>query len=30
MKAFVEYGLRDPKLGNNFMKEVTSLLEEYK
>jgi UTP--glucose-1-phosphate uridylyltransferase len=30
MKAFVEYGLRDPKLGNNFMKEVSSLLEDYK
>jgi UTP--glucose-1-phosphate uridylyltransferase len=29
MKAFVEYGLRDPKLGGNFKKELVSLLDEY-
>jgi UTP--glucose-1-phosphate uridylyltransferase len=30
MKAFVEYGLRDPKLGSNFKKELAGLLEEYR
>jgi UTP--glucose-1-phosphate uridylyltransferase len=30
MKAFVEYGLRDPKLGSDFKKNLTELLEEYK
>jgi UTP--glucose-1-phosphate uridylyltransferase len=30
MKAFVEYGLRDPKLGGNFKKELAGLLEEYR
>jgi UTP--glucose-1-phosphate uridylyltransferase len=30
MKAFVEYGLRDPKLGGNFKKELVGLLEEYR
>ena len=29
MKAFVEYGMRDPKLGGNFIKEIKGLLEEY-
>ncbi|MGI2110915.1 UTP--glucose-1-phosphate uridylyltransferase GalU [Shewanella frigidimarina] len=27
MKAFVEYGLRDPKLGSDFKKELAGLLE---
>ncbi|QDE31745.1 MULTISPECIES: UTP--glucose-1-phosphate uridylyltransferase GalU [Shewanella] len=30
MKAFVEYGLRDPKLGSGFKKELAGLLEEYR
>lgn len=29
MKAFVEYGLHDPKLGDVFKKELTLLLEQY-
>lgn len=29
MNAFVEYGLRDPKLGKDFMASVAKLLKEY-
>ena len=30
MTAFVEYGLRDTKLGSEFKKGLTTLLEEYR